>query len=273
VAGRVVIRNGGAGFSHRLVRVDRAVLRIPTLAIHLDRGVNSEGFKFNTETHLTPMLATAAKILNSEGKKEDDKHHPAFLKLLADSMNVQPQEIGDFELCLYDTQPSIIGGLENEFIFSPRIDNLMSSYCAITALVNSVEDSGFNSDSIIRVVALFDNEEVGSVSAYGAGSNLLESTLRRLADAEVIDDDSGVSTGPADMAHAVHPNYSEKHEDNHRPSMNKGVVIKQNANQRFELGLNSLTDHRYATTAITTAMLREIARIKDVPLQEFLEFE
>ncbi|KAJ3207823.1 hypothetical protein HDU67_007197 [Dinochytrium kinnereticum] len=315
VAGRVVVRNGDGALSHRLVKIDQPILRIPTLAIHLDRNVNSEGFKFNAETQLTPMLASAAKILNGDGKKDDEKHHPAFLKSLADQLSIQAQEIGDFELCLYDTQPSTIGGLENEFIFSPRIDNLMSSFCAVTALINSVAptNASLASDSIIRIVTLFDNEEVGSVSAYGAGSNLLQATLKRLSDAEVsedglaeppvtsssspsstrswvlVDRDSHLgsdsmdfSISPpslmsfssrqsaferamqrsflisADMAHAIHPNYSEKHEENHRPSMNKGIVIKQNANQR------------YATTAVTTAILREIASKKNVPLQEFV---
>ncbi|KAI8835120.1 hypothetical protein BC829DRAFT_426299 [Chytridium lagenaria] len=213
IAGRVLVRNGDGNISHHLVKIDRPILRIPTLAIHLDRAVNTEGFKYNTETHLTPMLASAAKI----------------------------RRIGDFELCLYDTQPSTIGGLENEFIFS-------------LALINSVGNNTLADDPTIRIVTLFDNEEVGSVSAYGAGSNLLPSTLKRLAEAEVVDALAGA--GVADMAHAIHPNYSEKHEENHRPSMNKGVVIKQNANQR------------YATTAVTTSILRELARKKDVPLQE-----
>ncbi|KAJ3098916.1 ATP-binding cassette sub- B member 6, mitochondrial [Phlyctochytrium planicorne] len=302
IAGRVVLRSGDGGLQHKLVRIERPILRIPTLAIHLDRNVNSEGFKFNTETQLTPMLASAAKILNGE-KKDDEKHHSAFLKSLADEMQVQADTIGDFELCLYDTQPSTIGGLENEFIFSPRIDNLMSSFTAITALINSVSTAAVDTlktDTTIRLVTLFDNEEVGSESAYGAGSNLLPATLKRLAEAEVEDAlvsdassifvpssptsitssmrswefvDMNTNTSSqsaferamqksflisADMAHAIHPNYSEKHEENHRPAMNKGVVIKQNANQR------------YATTSVTTAILREVARKRNVPLQEFV---
>ncbi|KAJ3129935.1 hypothetical protein HK101_005165, partial [Irineochytrium annulatum] len=253
VAGRVIVKGEDGNPSQKLVKINKPILRIPTLAIHLDRNVNAEGFKFNTESHLEPVLALSAKMLNGEEKeekKEDKKdaaaasnikHHPAFLNLLADEIGVQSADIGDFELCLFDTQPSAIGGLNNEFIFSPRIDNLMSSFCAIEALANSLDS--LSSDPNIRVVALFDNEEVGSVSAYGAGSNLLSSTLARLSRAKVVDLTEAFSTSEfeeamqksllisADCAHALHPNYAEKHEMNHRPMMNQGVVVKMNANQ------------------------------------------
>ncbi|KAJ3415427.1 hypothetical protein HDV05_005021 [Chytridiales sp. JEL 0842] len=324
IAGRVIVKAGDK-LEHRLVRIDKPILRIPTLAIHLDRAVNSEGFKFNTETHLTPMLSSAAASLNEAGGISD-KHEPLLLKKVSEQLKVQPNDISDFELCLFDTQPSTIGGGADEFIFSPRLDNLMSSYCAITAIINSVHTAGnLAADTNIRVVALFDNEEVGSQTAMGAGSNLMETTMKRLAEAELADGitklsptlspTSSPSSSPsswviidefeslppilsstdllspspnlatsyppsplkpyirksvyeqalsksflisADMAHAVHPNYAEKHEDDHRPMINKGIVIKQNANQR------------YATTAVTTALLREIAKKRDVPLQEFV---
>ncbi|KND03690.1 hypothetical protein, variant [Spizellomyces punctatus DAOM BR117] len=275
IAGRVLVRTAEGKLDHRLVRVDRPILRIPTLAIHLDRGV-SEGFKFNNEVQLTPILASAAtKMLNADAEQKnavhqapnEDKHAPLLLKILADELKLDGDQLGDFELCLYDTQPSTIGGAQNEYIFSARLDNLMMSYCSITALVNSTKGDSLQKDPNIRVVVLFDNEEVGSVSSYGAGSNLLEITLRRLA-AEVETGDKAESSFEramtrsllisADMAHALHPNYLEKHEENHRPAMNKGVVIKQNANQR------------YATTAVSTAIVREVARKRNVPLQEFV---
>ncbi|KAI8803223.1 peptidase M18 [Cladochytrium replicatum] len=267
IAGRVVIQNGDK-FEHRLVRIDEPILRIPTLAIHLDRTVISDGFKFNTEVHLTPILCSSAKagltgdVPKTEGAEE--KHQPLLLKALAKELSVNALEIGDFELCLFDTQPSRIGGLLNEYIFSPRLDNLNSSYCALTGLINAGD---LENDTKVRMVSLFDNEEVGSVSAYGADSDLLLKAIRRIQE-EVAAPGSAKASFEralaqsylisADMAHAVHPNYAEKFEENHRPQMNKGVVIKQNANQR------------YATTAVTTFLLREVAKVRNVPLQEFV---
>ncbi|KAI8614268.1 aspartyl aminopeptidase [Chytriomyces sp. MP71] len=263
VAGRVLVKAADGSITHRLVKIDEPILRIPTLAIHLDRGVNSEGFKINTETQLTPMLGLAA-----ESKVE--KHHSALLSKISTDLNIQAEEIGDFELCLFDTHPSQIGGVDNEFIFSARLDNLMSSFCSVEALIKSVsENDSFEVDPNIRVVTLFDNEEVGSTTAFGADSDLLEVTLRRLAGAHVESVTAPNSTAfeqslsrsfliSADMAHAVHPNYSEKHEENHRPKMNSGIVIKQNANQR------------YATSSVTTTILREVALKRGVLLQEFV---
>ncbi|KAJ3378260.1 hypothetical protein HDU84_007708 [Entophlyctis sp. JEL0112] len=261
VAGRVILSNGSA----RLVHIEEPILKIPTLAIHLDRSL-ADGFKFNNETHLAPILGLAAtEALNPDPSR---KHHSLFLNKISRSMNIAPEQIGDFELCLYDTNPSVIGGASDEFIFSARLDNLMSSFCAVEALIKSVNESGSESDKNIRLVALFDNEEVGSQTAFGADSDLLQVVLKRIAAADV-DNEKPIGTAfeislaksmliSADMAHAVHPNYIEKHEENHRPSMNKGVVIKQNANQR------------YATTSVSTAILRHVASKRSVPLQEFV---
>ncbi|KAI8817162.1 peptidase M18 [Fimicolochytrium jonesii] len=277
LAGRVVVTGTEGKLEHRLVRIDRPILRVPTLAIHLDRGVN-DAFKFNNEVQLTPILAAAAtKALNGDAEAKSttttaapnaEQHSPLLLKLLAEELKIDAAQIGDFELCLYDTQPSVIGGAQNEYIFSARLDNLMMSYCSLTALINSSTKESLAKDANIRVVVLFDNEEVGSVSAHGAGSNLLEVTLRRLASEFAAEGSSETAAFEraiprsllisADMAHAIHPNYAEKHEDNHRPQMNKGVVIKHNANQR------------YATTAVTTALVRRVAERRGVPLQEFV---
>ncbi|KAJ3189999.1 hypothetical protein HDU85_000290 [Gaertneriomyces sp. JEL0708] len=293
IAGRVLVKNADGSYEHRLTRINRPMLRIPTLAIHLDRGVN-DGFKFNKEDQLTPIITSAAsKELNGNVEAtgpNESKHAPQLLQIIADDLGVEASQIGDFELCLYDVQPSVFGGAQDEYIFSARLDNLMMSYCSVSALLNSLKGSSLDSDPNIRVAVLFDNEEIGSVSAHGAGSNLLEVTLRRLS-AEVEQDansqdlrdwivitraglpDASLTQSSqssferamtrsllisADMAHAIHPNYMEKHERNHRPAMNKGVVIKQNANQR------------YATTAVTTTLVRELAAKKGVPLQEFV---
>ncbi|KAL7314322.1 hypothetical protein PS15m_005910 [Mucor circinelloides] len=271
VAGRVLVEQEDGTFKHTLVKVERPILRIPTLAIHLDRTANDK-FAFNKETQLAPILATAAKaqlsgIEATEGVEAEANHHPLLIKILADEMNIKPHQIRDFELAVYDTQKSVIGGACNEFIFSPRLDNLEMSYCSIIALTQAKD---IENDSNIRIAALFDNEEVGSMTAHGADSNLLPVTLQRLANTHVIDAAKDVSLTAfeeaihksilvsADMAHAINPNYADKHEENHRPEMHKGTVIKVNANQR------------YATTAITSLVLKELAKKHQIPIQEFV---
>ena len=151
MAGRLVVespKNGGA-LEGRLVRVDKPILRIPTLAIHLDRGVN-EKFAFNNETQLLPVLATVVKAQLSdanpagtkEGAKSDSNgqgasHQEGFMKLLAEKAGLKDAAcIKDFELCLYDTQPSALGGLYDEFIHSPRLDNLGMSFCSLEVDLN-----------------------------------------------------------------------------------------------------------------------------------------
>ncbi|ORX52733.1 peptidase M18, aminopeptidase I [Hesseltinella vesiculosa] len=268
VAGRVLVEHADGTFKHELVKVDRPLLRIPTLAIHLDRGANDQ-FKFNNETQLVPLLATEIKDQLAGFKEQDNveahqSHHPLLIQVLADELNAKPESIRDFELALYDTQGSTVGGACNEFIFSPRLDNLEMSFCSIRALT---EAQGLENDSNIRLVVLFDNEEVGSVTAHGAGSNLLPATLQRLAQTTIQGQPSATAFEEslhksvlvsADMAHAIHPNYAEKHEDNHRPLMHRGTVIKINANQR------------YASTAVTTLVLKELAKRHDIPIQEFV---
>ncbi|KAI7866672.1 peptidase M18 [Spinellus fusiger] len=269
IAGRVLVSHEDGSFRHTLVKVDRPLLRIPTLAIHLDRTAN-DGFTFNKETQLAPVLATATKAALSgsvaeAGVEADISHHPLLVRVLAEEMNIKPDQIRDFELALYDTQPSTVGGACNEFIFSPRLDNLEMSYCSIQAIINAKD---LEKDTNIRLVALFDNEEIGSQTAHGADSNLLPSTLQRLTSTQVLNTETSHTAFEesmhksflvsADMAHAVHPNYSEKYEENHRPEMHKGTVIKVNANQR------------YATTAMTSLVLKELAKKHSIPVQEFV---
>uniref|UniRef100_A0A8C1R1U4 Aspartyl aminopeptidase n=1 Tax=Cyprinus carpio TaxID=7962 RepID=A0A8C1R1U4_CYPCA len=223
IAGRVMVKSEGK-LVQRLVHVPRPILRIPHLA---------------------------------------EKHHLPLVKMLCGQLGVEPNALLDFELCLADTQPGALGGVYEEFIFSPRLDNLHSCFCALTALMDSSTPDSLAKEPNIRMVTLYDNEEVGSESAQGAQSNLTELILQRLASTpdnltafqEAVPLSYVIS---ADMAHAAHPNYQEKHEENHRPAFHKGPVIKFNSNQR------------YATTNVTAAILRQIAGKVGVPLQDVM---
>ncbi|KAJ2339581.1 hypothetical protein GGF43_006614, partial [Coemansia sp. RSA 2618] len=266
VAGRVMVKDGAGGYVSRLVAIEEPIMRIPSLAIHMDRTAN-DAFKFNKETHLTPILATVSKALNGTSDDEPKPaHHAVLIDRIAKQLDVSVADISDFELCLYDTQKATIGGLFDELVYAARLDNLNSSYCAIEGLINSLNgEHALEDDSHVRLVSLFDNEEVGSTSAYGANSALLESALRRI---QASCEGSGMTSFEeavansfmisSDVTHAVHPNYSEKHEENHRPELQKGPAIKTNANQR------------YATTSVTSAILKDIAKRNNIPLQEFV---
>ncbi|KAH7685654.1 aspartyl aminopeptidase protein [Dioscorea alata] len=261
VAGRVIVKAADGCFVHKLVKVKRPILRVPTLAIHLDRLVNTEGFKPNLETHLIPLLATK---LEETSLKSDEKttpssfsrsaHHPLLLQLLSEELGCNSEDIMGIELNVCDTQPSCLGGGKNEFIFSGRLDNLASCYGALRALIDSCKSpAALANEQAIRMVALFDNEEVGSNSVQGAGAPTIFQAIRRIADH--LAHEYIVS---ADMAHGVHPNFSDKHEEHHKPQLQKGLVIKHNANQR------------YATSAITAFLFKEVANAHNLPVQEFV---
>lgn len=290
VAGRIIVKEG-TRFVPKLVNINKPLLRIPTLAIHLNRG-SADKFEFNKETQLVPIAGLVEKALNKksaaaaekaekqetddEGEAEFDafapvakRHEKSLVDLIAEDANVKAEDIEDFELVLYDTQPSVLGGLNDEFVFSPRHDNLNSSFTTIKGLIESLDNLA--DDEGIRLAALFDHEEIGSASAQGADSNLLLAVLTRLAETQFAGAEAtspGNSTAfetfsksfliSADMAHAIHPNYESKHESNHAPAINAGPVIKINANQR------------YATNSVGTVLLKTVATAARVPLQLFV---
>ncbi|CCC13957.1 hypothetical protein SMACR_08078 [Sordaria macrospora] len=293
VAGRVLVKDADGNFVQKLVKVDKPILRVPTLAIHLHRQSN---FDPNKEDELLPILGLVEKELNKPAeaapesatgeaeteadfqplKAMTDRHHSQFLSVVASAADISSvSDIVDFELILYDTQPSCLGGLNDEFIFSARLDNLNMTYCSVMGLINSVEGTtALENDTSIRLISCFDHEEIGSLSAHGADSNLLPAILRRLSVIPSLNADSTETTPisetafeqtlatsflvSADMAHSVHPNYAGKYETNHRPEMNKGTVIKVNANQR------------YATNSPGIVLLQEVAKKAKVPLQVFV---
>ncbi|KAA1078633.1 hypothetical protein PGTUg99_001054 [Puccinia graminis f. sp. tritici] len=293
IAGRVIVKDQPSGstdsdsFVSHLVHIPRPILRFPTLAIHLER-TQTDQLKYNPETQMIPILSMATEQLNETAKPTEsasaisksalstqENHHPLLLSILAEALSeklgvpVKESEIHDLELSLFDTSPSIVGGGRAEFIFSPRLDNLFSSFAAFEALAQSVEggpnSKGLEQSALIRTIALWDNEEIGSVSHQGAESNFLEAILTRVSSSFTNQPSPALTEQTlaasfllsCDMGHAVHPCYPEKHEQNHRPLINKGPAIKTNAKQR------------YASTAATTFLLRQVAAIAKVPLQEY----
>ncbi|KAG6619042.1 hypothetical protein I3842_Q110500 [Carya illinoinensis] len=195
-------KDGSVSYSHRLIRVERPIMRIPTLAIHLDRGIN-DGFKINTQSHLLPVLATSIKAelnkavtengpvetgfqidgdkVNERTTNNSSKHHSLLLQLLASQIGCKPDDICDFELQVCDTQPSIVAGATKEFIFSGRLDNLCMSFCSLKALIDATSSvSSLEDETGVKMVALFDHEEVGSNSAQGAGSPVMVDALSRI---------------------------------------------------------------------------------------------
>uniref|UniRef100_A0A1D1XH39 Putative aspartyl aminopeptidase n=1 Tax=Anthurium amnicola TaxID=1678845 RepID=A0A1D1XH39_9ARAE len=291
IAGRLIVKevkDGSVCYVHKLVRIEEPIMRIPTLAIHLDRGV-LEGFKVNTHNHLVPVLATFVKAellkqvvengtprtnkstdekdSNEKSRTDNKKHHSILLQLIAKQACCEMDNVYDFELQLCDTQPSVIGGATKEFIFSGRLDNLCMSFCCLKALIDSTSaESALNDESGVRMVALFDHEEIGSNSAQGAGSPVMLDALSRVTKSFSSSDLNGLLEKAtqksflvsADMAHALHPNYMDKHEENHQPRLHGGLVIKHNANQR------------YATNAVTSFIFREIAEQHNLPTQDFV---
>ena len=226
LAGRVTLKSG-VGTETRLVDFARPLLRVPNLAIHLYREINSEGLKLNAQRHLAPLLG-----LGDDG---------AFADLLCaeiakEGAMVEREDVLAWDLMAYDTQPCSVSGADGEFIHAPRLDNLASSHAGLSALTTAGEHGA---SSATRVVVLYDHEEVGSRSTQGAGGTFLEDTLRRVANAAGGGADAmerAVSRSwlvSADMAHAVHPNYADRHEPGHRPKIGQGPVIKTNSNQAY----------------------------------------
>jgi len=287
LAGRVLIRaspdampSASSPLRQALVHINSPILRIPMLAIHLQRDINSAGFKPNWQTNFAPMLATAAKAQlgaptsapsapASAGtpapQKEADKHHIVLMELLSKELGVQIDDILDFELNVCDVQPSTIGGLKEEFIFSGRLDNLCMSYIGLQALVDSCcSPDALADEGGVRAVALFDHEEVGSDSAQGAGGPVMRDTITRVARALSQGEEGAVERAlrssflvSADMAHALHPLYTDRHDPDMAPRFNDGLVLKHNANQR------------YATNSVSAALFREVGRLRGIPCQEF----
>lgn len=244
LAGRITCKARDGSISSQLINLKDPIAIIPSLAIHLDREQNSSR-KINPQRELPPILwQTDGSI------KADFRSY-----LLAELQKTAPQldAVLDFELCFYDTQPARLIGVEEQFIAGARLDNLLSCFIAIQALIN-------NSSDACAMVICNDHEEVGSMSHCGAQGTFLNNVVERLLpDAETrfcaLAKSLMIS---ADNAHGVHPNFADKHDANHGPLLNHGPVIKINANQR------------YATTSETAARFRHICESHKIPVQSFV---
>ena len=244
LAGRVTFKHNEQ-LQSRLIDFKHAIASIPSLAIHLNREANS-GWAINAQTELPPVLAQ----LQGETKQD-------FRALLADQLQrehaISDACVLDYELCFYDSQPAALIGLNQDFIASARLDNLLSCYSGLQALLNS-------DDQHSQILVCTDHEEVGSNSACGADGPFLEQVLRRVLNSEedfvrCIQHSLLIS---ADNAHGIHPNYADKHDANHGPLLNHGPVIKVNANQR------------YATTSETSSFFKLLCQQANIPVQSFV---
>lgn len=213
VAGRLATPSGT-----RLFQIDQPVLRVPQLAIHMDREVNQKGLLLNPQTHLAPVWGLG---LRTPGE---------FAAVVAEAAGLAADEVLAWDAMLHDLTPSTVAGVDSEFIFAPRIDNQVSCWAGLQALLDASADAVPSA-----VLCLFDHEEVGSVSAQGATSPLLPTVLERIAGSR-----SALHPAlarslclSADGAHATHPNYPERHEPDHHIAIGHGPVIKRNANLRY----------------------------------------
>ena len=247
LAGRLIVKENGV-LREKLVRIDKPVFIIPNLCIHFNRDKNEKG-SCNKQTEILPLLSM------KEESMEKEDYLPALLK---EEAGIEKADIVDYELFLYEYQKGVFTGRKQEFISASRIDDLSMVYAGLTALTQARAGAG------CQVLAAFDNEEVGSTTAQGANSGLLLHILNRICknlgmtDEEYFQAVANSTSISADLAQAVNPNYSDKHDPETRPVLGGGPVIKYSASQR------------YATTALSAACFMEACEHAGVPYQKFV---
>ena len=249
MAGRVFLR-GENPFKpvEKIVNINKPVCIIPNLAIHMNRSIN-DGYKYNKQTDMLPLVG----LINEQLEKDN-----YMIKLLASELNVEIEEIIDFDIFLYEYEKGCFTGANEEFISTGRLDNLSMYYSSVEALLDSDSKSG------ISIAVGFDNEEVGSSTKQGADSNMLLNILERICISlgkdrqqffEAIENSFIISS---DLAHAVHPNVNGMADPTNRPVMGKGPVIKVHAGQA------------YTSDGYSISVYKEICRECGVEYQEFV---
>ncbi|MDQ7735699.1 M18 family aminopeptidase [Halomonas sp. SpR1] len=252
LAGRIYVRHADGRLQSVLLNVDRAIAMVPSLAIHMDRDVNA-GRPINPQTQMAPVLmqSNSATLEQLLAQWVEEQH------------GLREVEVVDFELGFYDVQPPSLVGVKRELVASARLDNLLSCFIGLEALLACDGSQG-------ALLVANDHEEVGSASACGAQGPFLADVLRRI-NAQVGGQGSEGGSEESliqliqsslmiscDNAHALHPNFRDKHDERHGPAINGGPVIKVNASQR------------YATNSVTGALFRDVCREADVPVQSFV---
>lgn len=243
VAGRIIVKNGNK-LEVRLVNVDRDLLLIPNVAIHMNRDAN-KGQTWNAQVDMLPVLGSA------------DEAKGSFMRIIAESAGVSDSDIISHDLFLYVQDKGKVWGGSEEYISAPHLDDLQCVYGCLEGFL------GANNSSSVPVLAVFDNEETGSLTKQGADSTFLEDVLKRISLSCSKDEEGyyrAVSSSfmvSADNAHALHPNHPEKADPVNRPAINKGIVIKFNAAQH------------YTTDAVSCAVYRDLCESNDIPVQVF----
>ena len=247
LSGRVSVVDSDGRVSTRLFRYDQPLLRVPQLAIHLDRSINTDGLRLDPQRHLQPVWSSAPQTIST------------FRVWLAEQLDVRSESLAGWDLMTHDLTPPARLGVDRSMFASARLDNLLSCHAGLTALL------AVNSDSPqVPVLCLFDHEEVGSQSSTGAASQLLPTILERIATASGLSRDDWFASLAssmcisADGAHATHPNFPERHEPDHLVFLDGGPVLKWNA------------DARYGTDAPGAAHVVSLAHRLNIPLQSFV---
>jgi aspartyl aminopeptidase len=247
IAGRVIVRNGDTLEAHT-VCLNQSVVRLPNLAIHMNREVNEKGLCLNKQTGLPLIFGFAS---------DSAQAHSQLNQTLANALNMKPDAILTWDLNVYDTQKGSLWGAKQEFIANSQLDNLASCHAAMTALIAT------ESPASTSICAFFDHEEVGSESATGASGSFMNDVLRRICAHFTSNEEDRLRSYAksflisADMAHAYHPNHPNAYEPHHHAQVNQGPVIKTNSNQR------------YSTNADTAARFIQLCKQANVPYQEY----
>ena len=244
VAGRIAV-NGEKGIETRLVNVDKDLLVIPNVAIHMNRDMNN-GVAYNPQVDMLPLFADC-----SGGEKR------SLMSCVAEAAGVNEEDIMGHDLFLYTREKGRLLGESGEFVLAPRLDDLQCAFSVTKAFAESVPEQ------YVNVCAVFDNEEVGSGTKQGADSTFLEDVLWRICQAlglsrsEYLRMLAGSFLISADNAHAVHPNHPEKADPTNRPYLNGGIVIKYHGSQK------------YTTDAVSAAKLKSLCKRAEVPFQTY----
>lgn len=238
-----------------LIDIQKPILTIPNLAIHLNKSVN-QGISLNKQTELLPLFS-----MKSEGEKEKSM----FLSYIADYLGLKQDTILDYDLHIYNTEEGCILGGFDEFISAPRLDNLTSVYGLLYGLIkHTKEQATALSKDTISLIACYDNEEIGSCSKQGADSMITNLLLKKIYQGLSLPDCNFISSLmnsfciSADVAHGLHPNYASKHDPTNTTSLNNGVILKINYNQK------------YATDTEAIAIVQQICEANEIKYQKFV---